>query len=61
MRRRDRAGENLYVPGREESTGVAIEADWRPRPRIELDATATVEAGSDWTEHEVGLRANLFF
>jgi hypothetical protein len=59
--RRDREGENLYVPGREESTGVALEADWRPRPRVELDARLRVETGSDWTERELGLRANLFF
>ena len=59
--RRDREGENLYVPGREESTGIAVEGDWRPRPRLELDARLMLETGSDWTERELGLRANLFF
>lgn len=59
--RRDRSGLNLFVPGREESLGGSIGADWRPRPGWEAEATLRLESGSGWTEHELGLGATLFF
>ena len=41
--------------------GAGIAADWRPRPGFGVDARLAVESGSDWTEHELGVGANLFF
>ncbi|HEX7024850.1 MAG TPA: capsule assembly Wzi family protein, partial [Gemmatimonadales bacterium] len=34
--RRERSGQNLYVPGREESGGAVLRASWRQRPGLEL-------------------------
>lgn len=59
--RRHREGQNLFVPGRMWSTGGAIQAQWRPRPRLDVDLEVQVESGSDWSEHELRAGLNLFF
>jgi hypothetical protein len=59
--RRDRSGQNLYVPGREESFGGAMSGSWWPRRHAEVEARVQVEAGSGWSEHELGIGTNLYF
>jgi hypothetical protein len=59
--RRDRSGQNLYVPGREESVGGELRAVWRPRPWLDVELGMQGESGDGWSEHDLRLGANLFF
>lgn len=58
---RDRAGQNLFVPGRGRSDGVAFAASWRERPGLEATVHARVEAGPGWSERRMEVGANVFF
>lgn len=59
--RRERSGQNLYVPGREESAGAALRASWRQRPGLELRGEGALESGSGWSERRLRLGAHVFF
>lgn len=59
--RRARRGQNLYVPGREESTGGALDLRWTERHGVELEAGVGVESGSGFTELRMELGTHLYF
>lgn len=58
---RKRDGQNLYFPGRDESSGIEVRASWWERPGVEVVGEARLERGSEWTEQWLGLSANLYF
>lgn len=60
--RRERSGENLFVPGREgDSFGLAGEAAWRFRPDSEVALAAFREAGEGWSEARLALVTRMRF
>lgn len=60
--RRERAGDNLFVPGREgDSFGAGGEAVWRFRPRSEVGVGAFRESGDGWAETRVTLGTRILF
>lgn len=59
--RRNREGQNLFVPGREESHGGDVGIRWIERHDVEVEAGVGVESGSGWTELRLEVGANLYF
>lgn len=58
--RREREGQNLFVPGRSTTTGGEIRGTWISGS-WEFDTALWLETGSGHTEHRLELGANLFF
>lgn len=60
--RRERSGENLFVPGREGgSLGGGMKARLRLRPRSEVAVAGYREAGDQWSETRVELATRVLF
>ncbi len=60
--RRERSGDNLFVPGREgDSFGVGAEGAWRFRPGAEVSLAAFRETGEGWSEARAALVTRVFF
>jgi hypothetical protein len=60
--RRERAGENLFVPGREgASLGVGGTARLRLGPSLEARLWGLREAGDGWSESRLALDTRIFF
>lgn len=58
---RQRSGQNLYVPGRERSTGVEVRGSWWMRPSVQWMGEVRLENGAEWSEQWLGISANLYF
>lgn len=60
--RRGRAGENLYLPGREGSSlGGGALVTWRLTPKSELEAAGRLENGRDWREGSLRFSTRWIF